>query len=68
MERYPESLNALGKALGKPPSTVAHLNQSERTEDFECWRNFYESHFAPEYEIYEAALSRNAELIRLHSS
>jgi hypothetical protein len=68
MERYPGSLNALSKALGKPPSTVAHLNQSEHTEDFGVWRGFYEAHFAPEYEIYEAALSRNAELIRMYSS
>jgi hypothetical protein len=56
MERYPESLDALSKALGKPPSTLAHLNQSEHTEDFESWRGFYEQH------------SRNAELIRLYSS
>jgi hypothetical protein len=68
MERYPESLNALSKALTKPPSTVAHLNRSEHTEDFEAWRGFYEAHFSAEYEIYEAALSRNAELIRLYSS
>jgi Sulfotransferase family len=60
MERYADSLNALSTALGKPPSTVAHLNQSEHTEDFGSWRVFYEKHFAPEYEIYEAALSRNA--------
>jgi hypothetical protein len=68
MERYPESLNALSKALTNPPSTVAHLNRSEHTEDFEAWRGFYEAHFSAEYEIYEAALSRNAELIRLYSS
>jgi hypothetical protein len=64
MERYQESLDALAGVLGKRRVRVAHLNQTDRTNDYEEWRPFYRMHFADEYEVYEAALKRNDELLK----
>jgi hypothetical protein len=65
MERYQESLDALAAVLGKRRMTVPHLNDTPRDEDdYETWRPFYRQHFADEYEVYEAALRRNDELLK----
>jgi hypothetical protein len=67
MERYQESLDALAAALDKKRLKVAHLNQTERTAEYEEWRRFYRRHFADEYAVYEAALRRNDELLKRYS-
>jgi hypothetical protein len=64
MERYQESLDALACALGKRRMKVAHLNRTERTNEYEELRKFYRQHFTEEYEVYETALKRNDELLR----
>lgn len=64
-ERYQDSLDALAAAFGKPQATMAHLNTTERpAHDLVRFRPLYERHFAAEFEFYEAACSRNTELIR----
>jgi Sulfotransferase family len=65
MERYQDSLDALAAALGKRRVKIPHLNKTAReNNDYEKWRQFYRKHFADEYQVYEAALRRNDELLR----
>jgi hypothetical protein len=69
MERYQQSIDMLAARLGKATTAIDHFNMSERsTEDFSGWRAHFEKHFSAEYELYEAALACNAELIRQHTS
>ena len=69
MERYRESLDALAAVLGKPKAPAVHFNKTKRADNAcEAWRPFYEKHFAAEFEIYEAALARNADLIQRYQS
>lgn len=64
MERLQPSIDALAIRLGKQPLQIAHLNATARTEhEFNAWRPFYEKNFGVEFDIYEKALARNAELI-----
>lgn len=69
LERFQPSVDALAISLGKPAAEIGHLNIAERpAHDFNSWRPFYEKHFSMEFEIYEAARTRNGELIAQYLS
>jgi hypothetical protein len=69
MERFQPSLDALAAILGKPAAKIGHVNITERpAHDLNSWRPFYEKNFSVEFEIYEAARTRNRELIAQYLS
>lgn len=61
VEHLPDSIRALAAVLGRPPVDLPHLNAAPRPDtSYEKWRSFYESRFADEYRLYDAALARLA--------
>lgn len=57
VEHAATSMVELATALDRPVTDLPHLNAAPNNQYtvFECWRQWYEEHFADEYEVYRAA-------------